>query len=135
VPALGMGLHQFQHGRLTVSDPEVVARIRAHPWFGVRIFELTKEEAAASRADPWGEARLRDREDEKKTVAAERRSRCMMGPRGPLGPKVELAQFPVRSRPTAPTRTPYPRTPIEGRLVPRDRSFESMLPPEWRSRR
>jgi hypothetical protein len=120
---------------LTVSDPEIIVRIRQHPWFGCRIFEITKAEQATIEA-------RRDQQHVQKLQAAkadrtrEARWHYYMGPRGPLQPRVELAEFPVRSRPTAgPARTPYARPPAEGRPAPRDRSWEGLLPAEWRSRR
>lgn len=43
VPALGLalptGMYSFERGRLELTDPADIARIRKLPWYGVRIFE------------------------------------------------------------------------------------------------
>jgi len=64
VPALGLGLYTFDHGRLTLEYAEDVRRVRAHPWFGRRILEETPEVQAQLAADAalHRQLRLKDQE-------------------------------------------------------------------------
>jgi hypothetical protein len=96
VPALALGPHQFQYGRLTLVNSADVAAIRLHPWFGVRIFL----ETPAIRKQLDADAALRAELDEKQRELADAaaNTRKLMGPRGSLGPAEPLAQFPVRGR-------------------------------------
>jgi hypothetical protein len=98
VPALGLGMHRFEHGRLTLEYAEDVRAIRRHSWIGSRIFKETpaiRKQLAAQQA-------LEQELSQKQRELAEdaQAIRAKMGPRGPLVPIDELAGFPVRQRST-----------------------------------
>jgi hypothetical protein len=96
VPALQLGTHQFQHGRLVLTNSADVAAIRRHPWYGSRIFIETPAVRRQLAADQVLRQELDDKQRALRDEAAYKRRQ--MGPRGSLGPDVggELAEFPVR---------------------------------------
>jgi hypothetical protein len=85
----------FEGGRLTLDQPEDIAAMRKHPWFGNRILEETPKMQAhiAVQQMFYGRQKLRQRELAGDTQSHSR----LMGPRV-LEPDEPLGQFPVRRR-------------------------------------
>jgi hypothetical protein len=82
VPALALGIHRFDHGRLTLEYAEDVRAIRRHPWFGSRIVMETPEVLARLEADAVVHRHLREHQQALADEAQAKRSAT--GPRGAL---------------------------------------------------
>jgi len=99
--ALGLpsgGLHEFEDGRLTLTDPRDIAAVRHHGWYGNRIVEDTAEVRAQLEARAVLDRQVRRHQQGLADDA--QANRRMQGPRGSFGPDpdAELARFPVRRR-------------------------------------
>jgi hypothetical protein len=86
----------FEDGRLTLDQPEDIAAMRKHAWYGSQILEIPKMASQiATQQLFYGRQRLRQRE---LASDAQSPSREMGGREFGPDPETELARFPVRGR-------------------------------------